>query len=93
MSATINCTEFADYFAIPVQNQMKPAYVFQVEGKPHSIDEFYLDDLEPVHSRRVGGRCCRCSNLHCSAWNWSGERVCRGLEIIVLARQFLGSSL
>ncbi|KAF6352554.1 tudor domain containing 9 [Rhinolophus ferrumequinum] len=53
MSATINCTEFADYFAIPVQNQMKPAYVFQVEGKPHSIDEFYLDDLEPIHSRRL----------------------------------------
>ncbi|XP_019494754.1 PREDICTED: putative ATP-dependent RNA helicase TDRD9 [Hipposideros armiger] len=53
MSATINCTEFADYFAVPVQNKMKPAYVFQVEGKPHSIEEYYLDDLEHIHPRRL----------------------------------------
>ncbi|XP_004584571.2 ATP-dependent RNA helicase TDRD9 isoform X1 [Ochotona princeps] len=49
MSATINCQEFADYFAVPVQNKMNPAYVLEVEGKPHSIEEFYLDDLEYIH--------------------------------------------
>nr|KAF6269981.1 tudor domain containing 9 [Myotis myotis] len=52
MSATINCREFADYFAVPVQNKMNPAYVFEVAGQPHSIEEFYLGDLEHVpHSR------------------------------------------
>ncbi|XP_037687633.1 ATP-dependent RNA helicase TDRD9 [Choloepus didactylus] len=52
MSATINGKEFADYFAVPVQNRMSPACVFEVEGKPHSIEEYYLDDLEHIlHSR------------------------------------------
>lgn len=46
MSATINCREFADYFAVPVQNKMNPAYVFEVAGQPHSIEEYYLGDLE-----------------------------------------------
>ncbi|XP_071069675.1 ATP-dependent RNA helicase TDRD9 isoform X2 [Dasypus novemcinctus] len=53
MSATINCKEFADYFAVPVQNKMSPAYVFEVEGKPHSIEEYYLDDLVPLHHSRL----------------------------------------
>nr|XP_045757785.1 ATP-dependent RNA helicase TDRD9 [Mirounga angustirostris] len=53
MSATINCKEFADYFAVPVQNKMNPAYVFEVEGKPHSIEEYYLDDLGHIHHGRV----------------------------------------
>ncbi|KAM6461278.1 ATP-dependent RNA helicase TDRD9 isoform 1-T1 [Liasis olivaceus] len=48
MSATIDCQEFANYFAIPVRNKLYPAYVFQVEGKPHAIEEYYLDDLKPV---------------------------------------------
>ncbi|KAM5274365.1 ATP-dependent RNA helicase TDRD9 [Ctenodactylus gundi] len=53
MSATINCKEFADYFAVPVQNRMSPAYVFEVEGKPHSIEEYYLNDLGQIyHSER-----------------------------------------
>lgn len=55
MSATINCKEFADYFAVPVQNKMKPAHVFEVEGQPHSIEECYLGDLEHIHHGRVGG--------------------------------------
>uniref|UniRef100_A0A670IA12 ATP-dependent RNA helicase TDRD9 n=1 Tax=Podarcis muralis TaxID=64176 RepID=A0A670IA12_PODMU len=50
MSATINCQEFADYFAIPVRNRLYPAYVFEVEGKPHAIEEYYLDDLRPILS-------------------------------------------
>lgn len=53
MSATINCRELADYFAVPVQNKMSPAYVFEVEGKPFSIEEYYLNDLEHVHHSRV----------------------------------------
>uniref|UniRef100_A0A8C6VEM3 RNA helicase n=1 Tax=Naja naja TaxID=35670 RepID=A0A8C6VEM3_NAJNA len=46
MSATIDCQEFANYFALPVRNQLYPAYVFQVKGKPHEIEEYYLDDLK-----------------------------------------------
>ncbi|XP_021099398.1 putative ATP-dependent RNA helicase TDRD9 isoform X3 [Heterocephalus glaber] len=49
MSATINCKEFADYFAVPVQNKMNPAYVFEVEGVPHSIEEYYLNDLQHIY--------------------------------------------
>ncbi|XP_062974563.1 ATP-dependent RNA helicase TDRD9 [Elgaria multicarinata webbii] len=48
MSATISCQEFATYFAIPVRNRLYPAYVFEVEGKPHTIEEYYLDDLKHV---------------------------------------------
>ncbi|KAF1496730.1 ATP-dependent RNA helicase TDRD9, partial [Pygoscelis antarcticus] len=46
MSASINCEEFADYFALPVHNSLNPAYIFKVEGKPYAIEEFYLDDLK-----------------------------------------------
>uniref|UniRef100_A0A8C5L9R0 RNA helicase n=1 Tax=Jaculus jaculus TaxID=51337 RepID=A0A8C5L9R0_JACJA len=49
MSATINCKEFADYFAVPVQNKMNPAYIFEVEGKPHDIEEYYLNDLGHIY--------------------------------------------
>ncbi|XP_036700017.1 ATP-dependent RNA helicase TDRD9 isoform X2 [Balaenoptera musculus] len=53
MSATINCKEFADYFAVPVQNKMNPAYIFEVEGKPYSVEEYYLNDLEHIHHSRL----------------------------------------
>ncbi|XP_007176293.2 ATP-dependent RNA helicase TDRD9 isoform X3 [Balaenoptera acutorostrata] len=53
MSATINCKEFADYFAVPVQNKMNPAYIFEVEGKPYSVEEYYLNDLEHIHHNRL----------------------------------------
>lgn len=46
MSASINCKEFADYFALPVHNRLNPAYVLKVEGKPYAIEEYYLDDLK-----------------------------------------------
>uniref|UniRef100_A0A8C7KER8 ATP-dependent RNA helicase TDRD9 n=1 Tax=Oncorhynchus kisutch TaxID=8019 RepID=A0A8C7KER8_ONCKI len=45
MSATINCREFAEYFGTPIRSQMNPAYVFEVEGAPYAIEEFYLEDL------------------------------------------------
>ncbi|NWS56225.1 TDRD9 helicase, partial [Chunga burmeisteri] len=46
MSASINCEEFADYFALPVRNCLNPACVFKVEGKSYAIKEYYLDDLK-----------------------------------------------
>ncbi|XP_069639431.1 ATP-dependent RNA helicase TDRD9 isoform X3 [Haliaeetus albicilla] len=46
MSASINCKEFADYFALPVYNGLNPACVFKLEGKPYAIEEYYLDDLK-----------------------------------------------
>ncbi|KAM9294298.1 LOW QUALITY PROTEIN: ATP-dependent RNA helicase TDRD9 [Gastrophryne carolinensis] len=48
MSATINCMEFANYFAVPVQNCLVPAYIFNVEGRPYDVDVFYLDDLKHI---------------------------------------------
>ncbi|XP_066468396.1 ATP-dependent RNA helicase TDRD9 [Tiliqua scincoides] len=53
MSATINCQEFAEYFAIPFRNRLYPAYVFEVEGKPHAIEEYYLDDLKHIINHRI----------------------------------------
>uniref|UniRef100_A0A3P9M1E0 RNA helicase n=1 Tax=Oryzias latipes TaxID=8090 RepID=A0A3P9M1E0_ORYLA len=50
MSATINCREFAEYFSTPVCGRMIPAYVFEVEGAPYTIEEFYLDDLQKLFS-------------------------------------------
>ncbi|NXW54040.1 TDRD9 helicase, partial [Eurystomus gularis] len=46
MSASINCKEFADYFAPPVHNGLSPACVIKVESKPYTVEEYYLDDLE-----------------------------------------------
>ncbi|XP_066535114.1 ATP-dependent RNA helicase TDRD9 isoform X2 [Hoplias malabaricus] len=48
MSATINCAEFAEYFGTPLRTQMNPAYVFEVEGAPYSVEEFYLDNLRDI---------------------------------------------
>ncbi|XP_061824859.2 ATP-dependent RNA helicase TDRD9 [Nerophis lumbriciformis] len=46
MSATINCRQFADYFSTPIRGKMNPAYVFEVEGAPYGIEDFYLEDLQ-----------------------------------------------
>ncbi|XP_072313542.1 ATP-dependent RNA helicase TDRD9 [Eucyclogobius newberryi] len=46
MSATIDCKQFAEYFGTPVRGKMNPAYVFEVEGAPYAIEEFYLEDLQ-----------------------------------------------
>ncbi|KAG7238509.1 hypothetical protein INR49_030782 [Caranx melampygus] len=53
MSATINCRQFAEYFATPIWGKMTPAYIFEVEGKPYAIEEFYLDDLQHLFPYRV----------------------------------------
>uniref|UniRef100_A0A8C9XHJ6 ATP-dependent RNA helicase TDRD9 n=1 Tax=Sander lucioperca TaxID=283035 RepID=A0A8C9XHJ6_SANLU len=49
MSATINCRQFAEYFGTPIRGKMNPAYVFEVEGAPYAIEEFYLDDLQKLN--------------------------------------------
>uniref|UniRef100_A0A8C3I5A0 Tudor domain containing 9 n=1 Tax=Chrysemys picta bellii TaxID=8478 RepID=A0A8C3I5A0_CHRPI len=53
MSATINCKEFADYFVVPIRNKLYPAYVFEVEGKPYAIEEYYLNDLRHINYIKV----------------------------------------
>ncbi|EMP32902.1 Putative ATP-dependent RNA helicase TDRD9 [Chelonia mydas] len=53
MSATINCKEFADYFVVPIRNKLNPAYVFEVEGKPYAIEEYYLNDLRHISHIRL----------------------------------------
>ncbi|XP_059209992.1 ATP-dependent RNA helicase TDRD9 isoform X2 [Centropristis striata] len=53
MSATINCKQFADYFGTPVCGKRNPAYIFEVEGAPFAIEEFYLDDLKDLFPYRV----------------------------------------
>lgn len=53
MSATINCAEFAEYFGTPIRNRINPAYVFEVEGVPYTVEEFYLDDLKTILPFRV----------------------------------------
>lgn len=53
MSATINCKQFAEYFATPVRGKMNPAYVFEVDGAPYAVEEFYLDDLHNLFPYRV----------------------------------------
>uniref|UniRef100_A0A3B4T3V9 RNA helicase n=1 Tax=Seriola dumerili TaxID=41447 RepID=A0A3B4T3V9_SERDU len=53
MSATINCRQFAEYFGTPIRGKMNPAYVFEVEGAPYAIEEFYLDDLQNMFPYRV----------------------------------------
>ncbi|XP_068615221.1 ATP-dependent RNA helicase TDRD9-like, partial [Brachionichthys hirsutus] len=53
MSATINCREFAEYFGTLVHGKMSPAYVFEVEGAPYAIEDFYLDDFHKLVPRLV----------------------------------------
>ncbi|XP_061700234.1 ATP-dependent RNA helicase TDRD9 isoform X2 [Syngnathoides biaculeatus] len=48
MSATINCRELAEYFSTRVRGKTNQAYVFEVEGAPYTIDDFYLDDLQDL---------------------------------------------
>ncbi|KAM9708386.1 ATP-dependent RNA helicase TDRD9 isoform 2-T2 [Menidia menidia] len=52
MSATVNCRQFAEYFGTLIRGKMSPAYVFEVEGAPYAIEEFYLDDLHNLFSHK-----------------------------------------
>ncbi|GCC30391.1 hypothetical protein chiPu_0008842 [Chiloscyllium punctatum] len=58
MSATINCMEFADYFAVPFRKTLTPAYVFEVDGVPYSVDEYYLDDLKELIHFQISPSFC-----------------------------------
>uniref|UniRef100_I3KW58 RNA helicase n=1 Tax=Oreochromis niloticus TaxID=8128 RepID=I3KW58_ORENI len=53
MSATINCKQFADYFATPIRGKLNPAYVFEVEGASYATEDFYLDDLHHLSPYRT----------------------------------------
>ncbi|XP_031702877.1 ATP-dependent RNA helicase TDRD9 [Anarrhichthys ocellatus] len=53
MSATIDTKQFAEYFGTPFHGKMIPAYVFEVEGTPYAIEEFYLDDLQTPFTSRT----------------------------------------
>ncbi|XP_028294843.1 ATP-dependent RNA helicase TDRD9 [Gouania willdenowi] len=53
MSATINCRQFAEYFATLINGKMSPAYIFEVGGAPFAIENFYLDDLHKLFPSRA----------------------------------------
>ena len=46
MSATMDCSLFSKYFAIPVRGQLEGAPVVSVEGRMYDVAEFYLDNLQ-----------------------------------------------
>ena len=45
MSATFDSEMFAQYFAMPVKDQLEQAPVVDVEGKPFNVNEYYAEDL------------------------------------------------
>ncbi|CAJ1073594.1 ATP-dependent RNA helicase TDRD9 [Xyrichtys novacula] len=53
MSATVDCRDFAEYFGSPIRGWIMPAAVFEVEGVPYTIEEFYLEDLYKMFPHRV----------------------------------------
>lgn len=53
MSASINSKELADYFAVAVHNGLSPVCVFEVEGRPFAVEEYYLDDLKDMFDFQV----------------------------------------
>ena len=48
MSATFDSDMFAQYFALPVRDQLEPAPIVSVEGKPFQVREFYTEDLQAL---------------------------------------------
>ena len=48
MSATFDSDMFAQYFALPVQDQLEPAPIVSVEGKPFKVTEYYAEDLQQL---------------------------------------------
>lgn len=47
MSATIDTSEFAHYFATPVMNKLEPCPVVTVGSTLNYVGEFFADDLTP----------------------------------------------
>ncbi|NXB69964.1 TDRD9 helicase, partial [Donacobius atricapilla] len=56
MSASINSKELADYFTLPVHNGLIPVCVFEVEGRPFAVEEYYLDDLKDIFDFQLDPR-------------------------------------
>ena len=48
MSATFDSDMFAQYFALPVRDQLEPAPIVSVEGKPFKVTEYYAEDLQQL---------------------------------------------
>ena len=48
MSATIDSRLFANYFAVPVGDQLCPSPVLTIKGRTYKVSEFYLDDLREL---------------------------------------------
>ncbi|XP_062595523.1 ATP-dependent RNA helicase TDRD9-like [Saccostrea cucullata] len=46
MSATFDCDLFAQYFALPVRDQLEPAPVVTVDETPHKVSEYYVEDFQ-----------------------------------------------
>nr|XP_022333202.1 putative ATP-dependent RNA helicase TDRD9 [Crassostrea virginica] len=48
MSATFDCDLFAQYFALPVRDRLEPAPVVTVDEAPHSVSEYYVEDIKEL---------------------------------------------
>ena len=48
MSATIDSQLFASYFPTLIQDKFVPAPILKIEGRLHTVQEFFLDDLRAL---------------------------------------------
>ncbi len=48
MSATIESSSYAQYFATKIAGRLEPAPIVDVEGRSYHVNEFYLDDLRHI---------------------------------------------
>ena len=48
MSATFDSDMFANYFALPVRDQLEPAPIVTVDGRPYEVKEFYTEQLQAL---------------------------------------------
>ena len=48
MSATFACDLFSQYFALPVRDRLEPAPVVTVDEAPHSVSEYYVEDIKEL---------------------------------------------
>uniref|UniRef100_UPI0035900AED ATP-dependent RNA helicase TDRD9-like n=1 Tax=Myxine glutinosa TaxID=7769 RepID=UPI0035900AED len=53
MSATISSQELSSYFAMPMQDVMKPAPVIAIEGQAHEVKVYFVDDIQDCWGREV----------------------------------------
>lgn len=53
MSATFDCDLFAQYFALPVRDRLEPAPVVTVDEAPHTVSEYYVEDIKELGQVQV----------------------------------------